>query len=203
MDFAQSQTCEALMRAFAGECQAHTRYLLAAKSAAARQLHVLRQAFEFTAKQELIHAQLFAQRLQQQGITKIRVSAGYPLDPADDLQQILTQAAQHETHEAQEIYLQHADSCANENNTAEAALFRAIAKIEQSHAERFSLLAQLMQDGALFRSGEQTVWMCLNCGHLHTGTEPPQRCPVCGEAQGFAVREQLAPFTLRQGEPLQ
>ena len=115
----------------------------------------------------------------------------------------LTQAAQHETHEAQEIYLQHADSCAKENNTAEAALFRAIAKIEQSHAERFSLLAQLMQDGALFRSGEQTVWMCLNCGHLHTGTEPPQRCPVCGEAQGFAVREQLAPFTLRQGEPLQ
>ena len=67
MDFAKSQTCEALMRAFAGECQAHTRYLLAAKSAAAQQLHVLRQAFEFTAKQELIHAQLFAQRLQQQG----------------------------------------------------------------------------------------------------------------------------------------
>ena len=187
------------MRAYAGECQAHTRYLLAAKAAAEQQLHVLRQAFEFTAKQELIHAQLFAQKLQQQGVTEIQLTASYPLDAQGDLQQILTQANAHELHEADTVYPAFAEQCAGEGDMQSAALFRSIAEIERSHAARFGLLAKLMQSGALFRSGEQTIWMCLNCGHLHTGTEPPQSCPVCGAVQGFAVREKLAPFTPEQG----
>lgn len=36
MNFQESGTCAALMRAYAGECQSHVRYLLAAKEATAR-----------------------------------------------------------------------------------------------------------------------------------------------------------------------
>ena len=35
----------------------------------------------------------------------------------------------------------------------------------------------------------------MNCGHIHTGSEPPQHCPVCGAAQGYFIREEEAPFT--------
>ena len=47
----------------------------------------------------------------------------------------------------------------------------------------------------LFREELPTLWLCMNCGHIHEGTEPPQRCPVCDAVQGFAVRKAFAPMT--------
>ena len=29
-------------------------------------------------------------------------------------------------------------------------------------------------------SGEPRQWKCLVCGYIHTGIEPPEKCPVCG-----------------------
>ena len=195
MDFANSETCRILMRSFAGECQAHTRYLLAAKTAAAQQIPLLEQVFRMTAKQELIHAQKITQQLQKNGISQIEPGEGYPLDPPDNLLQILDAAVQHELHEADELYPAFAETAAAEGKAEAAALLRGLADIERSHAARFRLFADFMREGSLFRAQEQTVWLCLNCGHLHTGTEPPQQCSVCGAVQGYAVRAALAPFT--------
>ena len=195
MNFQNSETCLALMRAFAGECQAHTRYLLAAREAIKQNLPVLRQLFEFTAKQELIHAELFAQNLQQNGIKVIRTDAAYPLDDAHDLAAVLRVAQEHELKEAQEVYAAFAETAAREEQQPVAVLFRQIAAIEQTHAERFGIFADLMAQGKLFREDEPVIWLCMNCGHIHEGTEPPQNCPVCGAVQGFSVRRSFAPFT--------
>ncbi|MDD2347711.1 MAG: hypothetical protein PHS50_05545, partial [Kiritimatiellae bacterium] len=27
-------------------------------------------------------------------------------------------------------------------------------------------------------------WRCVPCGYIHTGNEPPDRCPVCGAGPG-------------------
>ncbi|MBR4201597.1 MAG: rubrerythrin family protein [Oscillospiraceae bacterium] len=196
MNFQESETCAVLMRAYAGECQSHTRYLLAAKEATAQNLPVLRQVFEYTAKQEMIHAQLFAKQLQQQGIAEIQVSAAFPLDPEHDLLKMLQNAQMNEQKEAAEVYASFADTAAHEEQQQTAALFRQIAAIEQSHAERFAQFAVWMQEGRLFCDSRQTVWLCMNCGHIHEGTEPPQNCPVCGAVQGFSVRRGFAPFTV-------
>lgn len=185
------------MRAFAGECQAHTRYLLSARTAAQQQQAVLRRIFELTAEQELIHAELLAKRLAACGVQALSFGADFPAAPADDLCRMLTDAERSELHEADEVYPAFAETAAKEGFAEEAALFRALAEIERSHAERFGLFGGLMQSGQLFRGEGQTVWLCLNCGHLHTGSEPPQSCPVCGAAQGFSVRRALAPFTER------
>lgn len=190
-----TETIQSLMRTFAGECQAHTRYLLAAKTADQQQLPVIRQVFAFTAKQELIHAQLVMQRLQKAGVRQISLQADYPLDPPDDLAAILAASEVHERKEADEVYPAFAETAAREGCTAEAELFRQLAEIERSHAERFAMFARMMQDGTLFREDARTMWLCMNCGHLHEGTEPPRNCPVCGAVQGFAVRAALAPFT--------
>lgn len=195
MNFQETETCTLLMRAYAGECQSHVRYLLAAKAAAAQQLHVIRQVFEFTAKQELIHAQQFAGMLTKNGVGGIRITAEYPLDAPDDLMHALLSSAQFERNEAEGVYPAFAETASREGQTEAASLFRQIAAVEQSHAGRFHLFGSLMQEGKLFRENQPTVWLCLNCGHIHEGTEPPQNCPVCHAVQGFAVRRQLAPFT--------
>ncbi|MCR5306497.1 MAG: rubrerythrin family protein [Oscillospiraceae bacterium] len=195
MEQTGTTTRENLMRAFAGECQAQTRYLLAARAASQQQQAVLRQVFELTAKQELIHAELLAKRLSACGVTELRFGADFPPAPAGDLCRMLQESEQAERREADTVYPAFAETAAKEGFAEEAALFRALAEIERSHAERFGLFSGLMQNGQLFCSGEQTVWLCMNCGHLHTGSEPPQSCPVCGAAQGFAVRRVLAPFT--------
>lgn len=195
MNYQDTETCAALMRAFAGECQAHTRYLLAAKEATAQNLPVLRQLFEFTAKQELTHAQLFAAELQKHGITQIGIAASYPLDPANDLLQILRAAQQNEHAEAGDVYVSFAEAAMRDEQQETSELFRQIAAIEAEHAARFGQFADWMEHGKLFREEKPTVWLCLNCGHIHEGTEPPQRCPVCGAVQGFAVRKAFAPLT--------
>ena len=195
MDFCQSQTGIALMRAFSGECQAQMRYTLAAKLAKKQNLPILQQVFQFTARQEQTHARLFMECMQRHGVTEQEITAAYPIDPQDDLAAILEASQQHENSEADEIYPAFAQAAAAEGFTQEATLFRQIAEIERSHAERFGQFAKMLRDGTLFREEAQTMWLCLNCGHLHFGTEPPQTCPVCSAVQGFAIRKELAPYT--------
>lgn len=195
MDFSQTQTAAALMRAFAGESQAQMRYTLAAQLAEQQQLPLIGQVFKFTAKQERTHAGLFVQRMQQHGLTLQQITADYPVDPQDDLAAILDSSAQHERAEADEVYPAFAKTAQDEGFLPEAQLFTQLAAIERSHSERFAMFAQMMQDGTLFREDGQTMWMCMHCGHLHVGTEPPKSCPVCSAVQGWAVRRRLAPYT--------
>ena len=52
----------------------------------------------------------------------------------------------------------------------------------------------LLEQGKLFVSDVQCAWMCLNCGYLYEGTEPPKQCPVCQHDQGFFIRLEMAPY---------
>ena len=76
-----------------------------------------------------------------------------------------------------------------------AASFRQIAAIEQLHGERFGLLADQLESGALFVSQIETGWMCLNCGHTQNSLEAPKQCPVCNHGQGWFIRLELAPWS--------
>ena len=58
-DFASSETCLNLMRAFAGESQARTRYSLYAKVAHKEGLIEIHNVFNETAHNELAHANIF------------------------------------------------------------------------------------------------------------------------------------------------
>ena len=41
-------------------------------------------------------------------------------------------------------------------------------------------------EDAMFDGGKaDTTWKCLNCGHIHTGKNPPETCPVCSHPKGF------------------
>lgn len=103
-----------------------------------------------------------------------------PATPAN-----LADAAAGEHYEWTEMYKEYARIAKDEGFTELAALFDLVAKIEKSHEERYSKLLDNLNTGKVFKREAQTVWVCLNCGHLYTGETPPTICPVCKHAQSY------------------
>ena len=187
MTFEQSQTRENLMRAFAGECMARMRYDYAAQAADSQRLNAVGRLFRFTAEQEREHAELFYTRLAPAG-GMISIQADYPAQPDSDALALLNFAVASERSENAAIYPGFAETAELEGFSDIARLFERIAAIEKTHADRFDRFAQWLNDGLLFHSPGDTTWICLNCGHVVTGTDAPLTCPVCQHAQGYYVR---------------
>jgi len=189
LEFRESKTKINLMRAFAGESQARNRYTFAASAARSAGLHVVERVFRFTADQEREHAELFFKHLAQCEGENIHMDASYPVENTAWTPERLLRSAQHnEYEEAQVVYPSFAHTAREEGFLAVASTFEMIAEIERTHGDRFGQLAQRAQEQALFKSERETVWMCLNCGHVHTGTQAPPLCPVCKHAQGYFMR---------------
>ena len=72
-----------------------------------------------------------------------------------------------------------------------AEQFRKVADIERTHEERYRALLKNLESGEVFKKSEENVWECRNCGHLHTGAEAPDVCPVCKHPQSyFEIRKE-------------
>lgn len=188
MNFDQSMTHLNLMRAFAGESQARNRYTFAAGQCRAQKLAVLERLFLFTAGQEKEHAELFYGRLASLNGRNIAIQADYPVGNYQEPLALLKDARHNELQEYSHDYRMFGETARQEGFQDVAALFEMIAEIEKIHADRFGRYAQLMEEGRLFREEQETAWFCLNCGHVHYGTEAPGVCPVCRHEQGYFVR---------------
>lgn len=196
IELKNSQTRVNLMRAFAGECQAQNRYLIAADTAQQQNFAAIAKLFRFTAEQERQHAKVFFGLMSELSGTNIEIEAGFPADVSGDIQQLLDFAAKGEASEAGVIYPDFARIAREEGFTDIAEKFSLAAAVEEEHHKRFEYYAQLMRSGMLLRSeSTEERWICLNCGHIHTGSEPPEHCPFCGTDNGWAVREAEADFT--------
>lgn len=194
-NFLTSETRENLMRAFAGESQARNRYTFAKMTALEGNLYVISEVFRFTAAQEEQHAKIFFNLLKDAAGNNIEITAGYPADVYDDLQKLLDSAVHNENEEFSDAYPKFAKIAQDEGFVNAASKFNMIAQIENSHRQRFEYYAKLMREEKLFRSDKTEKWLCLNCGHIHEGSEAPLSCPVCGARQGYFIREAEAPFT--------
>lgn len=198
MEFRESRTRENLMRAFAGESQARNRYTFAAAAARGAGLHWVERVFRLTADQEKEHAELFIAHLAQCEGENIHIDGSYPVENGAWTPDRLLRSAQHnEYEEANTIYPSFAAVAREEGFLAVASTFEMIAAIEKTHGDRFGLLARRAEESRLFTAQEEVPWLCLNCGHVHYGTQAPPICPVCKHAQGYFVRvegtEILAP----------
>ena len=192
--FDDSNTRLNLMRAFAGESQARNRYTFAAQLAADSRLRLVADVFRFTAAQEKEHAEVFYNLLAACAGQTIRLDGGYPVNLSMNVQELLSAARHNETEEAEDVYPAFAAQARAEGFTRAADVFAAIAAVEKTHAERFGRYLRLSENDALFSSGQDTAWLCLNCGHIHTGSEAPALCPVCRHDQGNFIRADLTPF---------
>ena len=182
-DFKNSETAKNLMRAFAGESQARNRYTFAAGLARAQKMPVVEAVFLYTANQEKEHAEIFYKYLEPLDKETICVDGGYPVDL--------------EQNTLAQLKAAFGDKAEEEGFAQIAASFRMIAQIEKTHGERFQYLADLLEEGRLFRFEKKTVWVCTNCGYIYEGEKAPEKCPVCSHDQGYFASKELSPWMLR------
>lgn len=195
VSFQESKTKENLMRAFAGESQARNRYTLAASQAKKENNDAISEVFLFTAGQEKEHAEIFYQFLKEVAGTTIQIDGTYPVDLFENTVALLRAAQHNEYEEHDDVYQKFGDIAKEEGFTQIANAFYNIAKIEKTHGDRFAMLAELLESNQYYSSGTEKKWMCLNCGHIHEGTEVPKQCPICQHDKGYFIPLELAPYT--------
>ncbi|HOY68277.1 MAG TPA: rubrerythrin family protein [Candidatus Ozemobacteraceae bacterium] len=184
-DFKNSKTCENLLKAFAGESQARTRYTYYASVARKEGLLQISDFFLETAENEKEHAKIFLKRLLHHGMNEQVVTiheAGYPVALADTAKN-LEYAANGEKEEWGELYPSFAEIAEKEGYKDVATAFRMVAKVEKHHEARYRKLLENVKNQKVYKKETKTAWICRNCGHIHEGEGAPKQCPVCDHAQ--------------------
>lgn len=195
VDFSKSLTRENLMRAFAGESQARSRYTFAAAQAKRNNFTVLSKVFEFTAEQERAHAKVFYDFLHDLAGQSVTVDGTYPVDIYPDTLSLLRAARHNEYQEWEHDYAAFGRIAHEEGFDLIGHNFEMIAAIEKTHGDRFGLFADLLEQDRLFSDSGEVAWVCLNCGQIVYASAAPNACPVCRHGQDWFVRPELAPFT--------
>ena len=185
MDFTKTQTFFNLARGFAGECQAGMRYQLTAKAAMKQGYEVLADTIRTIAKNETNHARVFFEALLQNAgsCDDVHIDAHYPFH-AGTLEDNLRFAAMDEESEAEELYPSFARIAREEGFGQIALKFEQIAKVESHHRVIFNYLYEAFKDGSLYSAGRPMLWICSECGYMHTSKDAWNICPLCGASQG-------------------
>ena len=152
------------------------------------------RVFEFTAGQERAHAKVFYDLLLPSAGQNIAIDGNYPIDLSDQTVDLLKAARHNEYQEFEHDYAEFARIAHQEGFDLIGGQFELVAQIEKTHGDRFGMIADLLEQGALFSEKEETLWMCLNCGEIIKSSIAPQNCPVCRHGQGWYVRLDWAPF---------
>jgi rubrerythrin len=176
-----SKTKADLLRAIAGESLARNKYTYYAAIARKENLIWVAEVFEETAENERAHAK---EELEQ--ITEhTEMTNTYDIHPLANTLDNLRHAAEGERYEFGTMYPNFERDAREDGDEKAAALYHEIAKVEEKHAERFTILADRLEAGTMFKSEEEVEWKCLNCGYIHKGKEAPGVCPLCKKPQGW------------------
>ncbi len=186
MKFNETKTYTNLARGFAGETQAGMRYQLIARQATQLGYACIADAVKAIAKNETVHARRFFEELSQRGESpdNVVIDAGYPFH-SGDLEQNLRFAAKDEREEHSRIYPRFAEEARGEGFKDIAALFEMVATVEKRHEAFFDYLYSAFKDGTLYKSEKPTLYVCSECGHVYTGKQAWDICPLCKSGQGF------------------
>lgn len=171
-----TKTEKCLVDAYVSESEAYTRYTYYAQQATKENYFGIADVFNETAANELHHGKVFFKMLEGGEVaTTLKVSAGTIADTASNLKQ----SAQGEHVEGVEQYKKAAEIADSEGFTEIADHFRAIAKVELHHERRFDRYYKEVTEGTVWKREKPIRWMCLVCGYIYEGTEPPEVCPGC------------------------
>ncbi len=185
MQFDQTKTYKNLARSFAGESQAGMRYQLIAREATKQGYYTLAETIKVLAKNETVHARRFFEELTKHGekLDNIELDAGYPFHTGD-LAESLRLAATDERHEHQEIYPAFAKDAEDEGFKDIASLFKLVAQVEVRHEMVFNYLHEAFKKGVLYSNETPILYICGECGYMHTSTKAWDICPLCRSSQG-------------------
>lgn len=177
-----TKTEQNLLKAFAGESQARTRYTFFASVAKKEGYEQIAGLFMETAEQEKEHAKRFFKFLEG---GDLEITATYPAGKIGTTQENLLAAAQGENEEWDVLYPAFAAVADEEGFPAVAAAFRNIAKVEAEHERRYLKLLSRLTDGDFFHRDGKIWWQCRNCGFIIEAENAPKACPACLHPQSY------------------
>ncbi|MFH1229656.1 MAG: rubrerythrin family protein [Candidatus Aenigmatarchaeota archaeon] len=185
-----NKTIENLTKAFVGESQARNRYTMYSKIAKNDGFEQIADIFLVTADNEREHATWFFRMLQdlkskqKENLDEITIEATAPTILGTTTQN-LKAAIAGENMEHTKLYPEFAATADSEGFKEVANRIRAIAVAETHHEERYVKLLKEVEAGSVFKKGKNVWWVCRECGYVHFGNEPLEKCPSCSHAKSF------------------
>lgn len=177
-----SQTEKNLLTAFAGESQARNRYNYFAKQAKKDGYEQISGIFAETADNEKEHAKRLFKFLEG---GEVEIQAAFPAGVIGPTTDNLKAAAAGENYEHTTMYPEFAKMADKEGFNEIADVFRNIANAEAQHEKRYLALINNIKTGTVFKRETVVTWRCRNCGYIHEGKEPPEKCPACAHPQAY------------------
>ena len=154
-----TRTEQNLLKAFAGESQARSRYVFFSSKAKKEGYEQIAGVFAETAEQEKEHAERFFKFLEG---GDVEITASYPTGPIGTTAENLLAAAKGEKEEWDVLY-------------------REFAKV----AEEEGFMLSRLTDGNFFKRDGKIWWQCRNCGFVIEAEEAPKLCPACKHPQAY------------------
>ena len=165
-------TEEFLRSAFAGESQAHMKYLAFAEKAEKEGKPKIANLYRAIAHAERVHATNHLEALggvQETGENLLTAKGG-------------------EDHEIDEMYPAYLETAERQGEKKAARSMGFALEAEKIHSELFAKAKEAVDAGEDI--DEVKVWVCPICGYTVLGDEVPERCPVCNAlAKVFAAFE--------------
>lgn len=183
-------TIQNLAKAFIGESQARNRYTFYAKIARQEGFEQIAEIFLITAENEKEHAKKLFEHIQElkkktkEDFGEIKVEAAAPTAFGNTVEN-LKAAIAGEHYENAKMYPEFANAAEKERLPKIAERLRAIAKAEEHHEERYKKLLKEAEAGTVFEKEKEVWWVCRECGYLHFGKQPPEKCPSCDHEKNF------------------
>mgnify|MGYP001028209097 FL=1 len=177
-----TRTEQNLLKAFAGESQARSRYTFFASKAKKEGYEQVAAVFLETADQEKEHAKRFFKFLEG---GDVEITAAYPAGPIGTTQENLLAAAHGEREEWDVLYRDFCRIAEEEGFPEIATAFRMISTVEAHHEERYLKLLSRFSDGDFFRRDGKIWWQCRNCGYVCEASQAPGICPACQHPQAY------------------
>lgn len=176
MELKNSKTYNNLIKAFKGECEAHTKYELYSKKAKKEGYNIVADLFDEAAKNEFEHMKIFFKKANNDDV---------PITINN-----LMDCIKNENHENKELYREFANVAKQEGFNEIENIFNMIADIEGHHEELFTKALNQIKNSELFKGAvDDTIWICSNCGHVHKSKDAPDICPVCFHPQAYFYKE--------------
>lgn len=177
-----TKTEKNLLTAFAGESQARNRYNFFASKAKKEGYEQISGIFAETADNEKEHAERLFKFLEG---GEAEVTAAFPAGVIGKTVDNLKAAAAGENHEHTTMYPEFAKIAVEEGFSEIASVFTSIAVAEKQHEKRYLALAENIEKVRVFKRDKVVKWRCRNCGYIHEGTEPPDKCPACAHPKAY------------------
>lgn len=177
-----TKTEQNLLKAFAGECQARTRYDFFSSQAKKDGLEQISAIFAETALNEKEHAKRFFKFLEGRNV---EITATYPAGKIGTTLENLKAAGEGENEEWTKLYPEFAKIAEEEGFREVAVAFKMISKVEKAHEDRYMKLYKNLEEGKVFKRDNVITWKCRNCGYLHEGKNAPETCPACLHPQAY------------------